>query len=109
MDLSVREQYEPIPRLTGPDGKCGNVVNFSEMQDTSMVAITDKCKYPEVVASLVNYCMDPEISITLNWGAVGYTYVFRRDELELFRPSPNPQANAGKYPHYHPCPLRFSE
>ncbi len=75
VDLSVREQYEPIPRLTGPDGKCGNVVNFSEMQDTSMVAITDKCKYPEVVASLVNYCMDPEISITLNWGAVGYTYV----------------------------------
>lgn len=35
-------------------------------------------------------------------------YVFRRDELERFRPSPNPQANAGKYPHSHPCPLRFS-
>ena len=41
----------------------------------AMVAIADKCKYPEIVASLVNYCMDPEISITLNWGAVGYTYV----------------------------------
>ncbi len=74
----------------------------------AMVAIADKCKYPEIVASLVNYCMDPEISITLNWGAVGYTYVFRRDELERFRPSPNPQANAGKYPHSHPYPLRFS-
>lgn len=34
--------------------------------------------------------------------------VFRRDELERFRPNPNPQANAGKYPHSHPCPLQFS-
>lgn len=34
--------------------------------------------------------------------------MFRRDELERFRPSPNLQANAGKYPHSHPCPLRFS-
>lgn len=34
--------------------------------------------------------------------------VFRRDELERFRPSPNLQANAGKYPHSHPYPLRFS-
>ncbi len=75
VDVSVREQYVPIPRLTGPEGKCGGVVNFSEMQDTSMVAITDKCEYPEVVAALVNYCMDPEISITLNWGAIGYTYI----------------------------------
>ena len=39
---------------------------------------------------------------------VKYDSVFRRDELERFRPSPNPQANAGKYPHSHPCPLRFS-
>lgn len=34
--------------------------------------------------------------------------MFRRDELERFRPSPNLQANAGKYPHSHPYPLRFS-
>lgn len=40
--------------------------------------------------------------------AVTLDHVFRRDELERFRPSPNPQANAGKYPHSHPCPLRFS-
>lgn len=39
---------------------------------------------------------------------LGEILVFRCDELELFRPSPNPQANAGKYPHSHPCPLRFS-
>lgn len=75
VDLNVREEYVPLPRLTGSEGKCGNVLNYSEMQDTSMVAITDKCQYPEVIAALVNYCMDPEISITLNWGAIGYTYV----------------------------------
>ena len=34
--------------------------------------------------------------------------LFRRDELERFRPSPNLRANAGKYPHSHPYPLRFS-
>lgn len=40
--------------------------------------------------------------------ALGDIFMFRRDELERFRPSPNPQANAGKYPHSHPYPLRFS-
>ena len=38
----------------------------------------------------------------------GAYYLFGHDELERFRPSPNPQASAGKYPHSHPCPLRFS-
>ncbi|MSS13943.1 extracellular solute-binding protein [Porcincola intestinalis] len=71
----VRSQYVAIPRLTGEDGKGGVEVNYSEMAETSMVAITNKCKYPEVIAALVNYCMDPEISVTLNWGPEGYTYV----------------------------------
>lgn len=84
VDLDVREEYVPLPRLSGPEGKCGNVLNYSEMQDTSMVAITDKCEYPEVIAALVNYCMDPEISITLNWGAIGYTYVKGEDGLLHF-------------------------
>lgn len=84
VNLDVRNQYVAIPRLTGTEGKCGTVVNYSEMQDTSMVAITDKCKYPEVIAALVNYCMDPEISITLNWGAVGYTYVKGDDGILHF-------------------------
>lgn len=84
VDLDVREEYVPLPRLSGPEGKCGNVLNYSEMQDTSMVAITDKCEYPEVIAALVNYCMDPEISITLNWGAIGYTYVKGNDGLLHF-------------------------
>ncbi|MDO5808270.1 MAG: extracellular solute-binding protein [Lachnospiraceae bacterium] len=74
IDPDVRSQYVAIPRLEGEAGKGGVEVNYSEMQDTSMVAITNKCKYPEVVAALVNYCMDPEISVTLNWGPEGYTY-----------------------------------
>lgn len=40
--------------------------------------------------------------------AVGHVLMFRRDELERFRLSPNLQANVGKYPHSHPYPLRFS-
>lgn len=74
VDPEVRAQYVAVPRLAGENGKGGVEVNMSEMQDTSMVAITDKCKYPEVIAALVNYCMDPEISIMLNWGPEGYTY-----------------------------------
>lgn len=84
VDPSVRAQYVAIPRLTGENGKCGVEVNMSEMQETCMVAITDKCKYPEVVASLVNYCMDPEISVTLNWGPEGYTYYKGEDGILHF-------------------------
>lgn len=72
--LEVREQYKAIPRLEGEKGKTGFALNFSEMQDTSMVAITTECEYPEVVASMVNYCFDPKVSITLNWGSVGMIY-----------------------------------
>lgn len=50
----------------------------------------------------------PGLQQTVGGSATGIYGVFRRDELERFRPSPNPQANAGKYPHSHPCPLRFS-
>jgi len=74
VDPEVRKEYVAIPRLQGEAGKTGFVVNFSEMQDTSMVAITTACKYPEVVAAFVDYCMDPKISITLNWGAIGMIY-----------------------------------
>lgn len=80
----VRKQYVAVPRLTGESGKCGVEVNMSELQETSMVAITDKCKYPEVIAALVNYWLDPEKSITLNWGAVDYTYVKGDDGILHF-------------------------
>lgn len=84
IDPAVREQYVAIPRLEGEFGKGGVEVNYSEMAETSMVAITNKCQYPEVIAALVNYCMDPEISITLNWGPEGYTYVKGDDGILHF-------------------------
>ena len=51
-----------------------------------------------------------KVTIDGNNGTIstGNINMFRRDELERFRPNPNPQANAGKYPHSHPCPLQFS-
>lgn len=73
-DLSVREQYVAVPRLQGEEGMTGFALNFSEMQDTSMVAITRDCEYPELIASMVNYWMEPKNSITLNWGSIGMIY-----------------------------------
>ncbi len=70
----VYEQYAPLPRLFGKKGKMGHKLNFSEMQNTSMITITTECKYPEVMALFVDYLFEPEISITTNWGAVDYVY-----------------------------------
>jgi putative aldouronate transport system substrate-binding protein len=84
-DPRVRREYAAIPRLTGPKGKTGFALNFSEMQDTSMVAITAACKYPEIIAAFVDYCFEPEISITLNWGAEGYIYEKGPDGMLHFR------------------------
>lgn len=84
IDPAVRGQYVAIPRLEGEAGKGGVEVNFSEMQETSMVAITNKCEYPEVIAALVDYCMDPVMSVTLNWGPEGYTYYKGEDGVLHF-------------------------
>jgi putative aldouronate transport system substrate-binding protein len=90
----VRLQYQGIPRMQGPKGKTGFALNFSEMQDTSMMTITTECKYPEVVAAFVDYCFDPEISITLNWGAEGYIYEKGSDGILHFRLDENNQIKA---------------
>jgi putative aldouronate transport system substrate-binding protein len=82
---TIRDQYAALPRLTGPRGKTGFVMNFSEMQRTSEAAITTACKYPEVVAAMVDYCYEPEISITLNWGAEGIIYQKEADGRLHFR------------------------
>jgi putative aldouronate transport system substrate-binding protein len=84
-DPKVRSQYQAIPRMAGPKGKTGFALNFSELQDTSMVAITRDCKYPEVIAAFVDQCFDPEISITLNWGAEGFVYEKGSDGILHFR------------------------
>lgn len=84
-DVNVRKQYAAIPRMTGEKGKTGVALNFSEMQDTSMVAITTECKYPEVIAAYVDYCFEPEISVTLNWGAEEWVYEKGDDGILHFR------------------------
>jgi putative aldouronate transport system substrate-binding protein len=73
-NVDVRKQYAALPRLTGDSGKMGFKLNFSQMQDTSMVTITTACKHPEIIAAYVDYCFDPEISVTLNWGSEGIIY-----------------------------------
>jgi putative aldouronate transport system substrate-binding protein len=78
VDPNVRRQYKGIPRLSGPRGKTGFILNSSEMHDPSRAVITTTCKYPEVVAAFVDCLYDPEISLTMNWGAEGI--VFRRGD-----------------------------
>ena len=66
---------------------------------------------PNVPLGLVDvqHFLDLQVQRTVEQGEpFGYILMFRCDELERFRPSPNPQANAGKYPHSHLYPLRFS-
>ncbi|MDR1788255.1 MAG: extracellular solute-binding protein [Treponema sp.] len=84
-DPGVRRQYAALPRMAGPGGKTGFVLNFSEMQDTSMVAITTECAYPELIAAYVDLCYEPELSITLNWGAEGVIYEKGADGMLHFR------------------------
>ncbi|MDD7738491.1 MAG: extracellular solute-binding protein [Fusicatenibacter sp.] len=83
-DLSVHDQYVPVPRLTGESGMTGFACNYSELQDSSNTAITTTCKFPHVIARFVDYIVgDPVISITSNWGAEGYNYV--ADENGILR------------------------
>ncbi|MBQ9696424.1 MAG: extracellular solute-binding protein [Oscillospiraceae bacterium] len=74
-DLDVHDEYVAIPRLTGEAGKSGFLNNYSQLQDSSDTAITTTCKFPHVIARFVDYMVgDPAISVTSNWGAVGYNY-----------------------------------
>ncbi len=76
--VSVRNQYAPLPRLTGEKGKMGIRCNRSELWGTSQSILTTECKYPEVMTALMNYLNEPEMAVTTNWGTVGYSYI--RDE-----------------------------
>lgn len=76
--VEVRDQYEPLPRLSGENGKMGVRCNRSELWGTSHSILTTECKYPEIMTALMNYLNEPEMAVTTNWGTVGYSYV--RDE-----------------------------
>lgn len=72
----VVSQYVPVPRLTGPNGKTGEALNLSEMQQAANFAITTACKNPEVLALLVNYLYTPELSVQANGSMAGYIMMY---------------------------------
>ena len=76
--VEVRDQYVPLPRLSGEKGKMGVRCNRSELWGTSHSILTTECKYPEIMTALMNYLNEPEMAVTTNWGTVGYSYI--RDE-----------------------------
>lgn len=71
----VQKGYVSMPRVQGSNGKSGYVRNNSELFFTTLGMITVDCKNPELIARFVDYCMIPENSVTLNWGAEGAVYV----------------------------------
>lgn len=73
INREVRDQYTGLQQLAGPDGDLAGVhVNISEQQQIARVAITVDCEYPELVALLVNYLYEPEVSVQGNWNMAGY-------------------------------------
>ncbi len=82
VNLDVHDEYVPIPRLQGEDGMTGFALNTSEMQDSSLGAVTVNCKFPHLMARFYDYIYgSPEISIQTNWGALGYNYEVDSDGI----------------------------
>ena len=79
-DENLREGYVPLPRLSGPDGKMGYVLNYSEMQATCNAVITVDCEYPELVARWIDNCYDLYNSLFLNWGPLNVRYEWADEE-----------------------------
>lgn len=81
--LAMQPDYVSMPRIQGPEGKSGYIRNFNELFSTSLGMITVACKDPVAVAKFVDYCMQPQQSVTLNWGAEGAVYV--KDDQGILR------------------------
>lgn len=79
-DEALREGYVALPRLEGPGGKMGFVLNFSEMQNLCSTVITADCPYPELVARWIDDCYDLYNSLFLNWGPLDYRYTWANEE-----------------------------
>lgn len=63
VNLDVHDEYVPLPRLKGEAGKIGFALNQSEMQDSSIGAITTDCKFPHLIARFYDYIYgNPEVS-----------------------------------------------
>ena len=83
-NVDVRNQYAPLPRLEGPNGKIGEVLNNSEMQRATRFVITSACKYPEVLARMIDHMYEPYTSISFNWSPEGYVYHENSDGKWVF-------------------------
>ena len=68
----VFAQYAPVPRLQGPAGKTGEVINTSEVMVASRFVITTACEDPETLVKLADYLFKPEISVQVCSGMAGY-------------------------------------
>lgn len=66
------QDYVPLPRLEGANGKGGYGLNRSELNSLSVGAITTACENPEVLCRLIDLCYDPVVSCFINWGPAFY-------------------------------------
>ncbi len=78
-DENLREGYVALPRLEGPGGKMGFVLNYSEMQKAYSTFLTVDCKYPELVARWIDNNYTLLNSQFLNWGPIGTRYEWTDD------------------------------
>lgn len=78
-DENLREGYVALPRLEGPNGKMGFVLNHSEMQSPYSTLLTVDCKYPELVARWIDNNYTVLNSQFLNWGPIGTRYEWTDD------------------------------
>lgn len=78
-DENLRNGYVPLPRLEGPGGKMGYVLNYSEMQKAYSTLLTVDCKYPELVARWIDNNYELLNSQFLNWGPIGTRYEWTDD------------------------------
>ncbi len=77
-----RNDYVALPRLTGPNGdKSG--IHYNKTNPTTRCIITTSCQYPELAARFIDFCLDPEQSVYLNWGTLDYVYV--KDDKGVLR------------------------
>ena len=67
------EDYVNIPPLVGPEGhQIWGRENVVEVQPRG--SITVACEYPEAAIRLLDMMYEPELSVEVNWGALGEVY-----------------------------------
>lgn len=70
------EDYVALAPLVGPEGhQEWTRENLTELANAKNFAvITKACEYPEIAIRWLDYGFTPEISVQINWGALGEVY-----------------------------------